>query len=611
LEYHLRNRTSFASLLGELQFIVIDELHTYLGAFGSHVYFILRRLRRMSRNANNIQLIGSSATVRNPKQFAELLFNSEVTEIKCERGRRGRIHFVMLYPSKTSMTGMIVACVRILLSAGMKTLVFANTHKNAEVLNLALKHEGLGSEIHRAGLLRNQRTQVEESFKGGMLKLLVATPTLELGIDIGDLDSVVSMITGITTLTQRMGRAGRKGQESIVVLALRSEDPISAFYKNHPNTYFSDINAAYVEPNNPVVARLELLAAAMDRPLHPTEFSDQSEIISKLKNEKLLIEKLGALWITAAAAREVNSKMSIRGIGESVSILDATRQENVHRIGERNMPMALRELFPKAIYLLAGRKYESMSLGYSGGVSIANVKRLPDSFLYKTEPLRHSEPQIVKVLETKRVKGTELSYCELTITEVIDGYQVKEIFTDKKFGPSNMLSEPLTYTYPTKGFVFKAPKPSKKTVRLIKNRTKKDASDDTEENQIAGTFHALEHALIESSDSLTGSGSTEVGGVSMGNSGVIFVYDGSPGGSGLTKLLYDRFEEALSRTLAILKECKCTSEDGCPLCTYSYQCGNNNDPLNKIGAIDSLEQITEGATSKMKENDYREEKSYL
>lgn len=610
LEYHLRNRTSFSGLLKDLRFVVIDELHTYLGAFGSHVFFILRRLRRVSRNRDKIQFIGSSATVRNPKQFAELLFNSEVTEIKCERGRRGRIHFIMLYPSKTSMTGMMVGCVRTLLAAGMKTLVFANTHKNAEVLNLALKREGLGSEIHRAGLLRDQRTEVEQSFKNGSLKSLVATPTLELGIDIGDLDSVVSMITGITTLTQRMGRAGRKGQESVVVLSLRNEDPISAFYKNHPATYFSDINAAYVEPNNPVVARLELLAAAMDMPLHPSEFSDQSEMLTQLKKEAFLEERMGRLWPSHAATKEV-SKMSIRGIGESVTILDAGREENTHRIGERGMPMALRELFPHAVYLLAGRKYESMSFQNVGGLYYASVKRLPDSFLHKTEALRHSDPRIIKVLEKKSLRGMEVSYCELTMTEVIDGYILKEMFTDKRVGPTRMLLEPLKYTYPTKGFVFSAPQPSKKFLSRSKVKTKQIVEEKEEEDPISGSFHALEHALIESSDSITGSGSSEIGGVSMGNSGAIFVYDGGPGGSGLTRLLFDRLDEAFARTLSILKECKCTSRDGCPLCTYSYQCGNNNDPLNKLGAIDSLEQIIKGASTRIKEDQFIQEKSYL
>jgi DEAD/DEAH box helicase domain-containing protein len=204
----------------------------------------------------------------------------------------------------------------------------------------------------------------------------------------------------------------------------------------------------------------------------------------------------------------------------------------------------------------------------------------------------------------------EVSYCELTMTEVVEGYQLKDMFTDKKLGTPKMLAEPLTYTYPTKGFVFCAPQPSKKSL-LQSKKVKTDPSEEQEEHLLGGSFHALEHALIESSDSITGSGSSEIGGVSVGTTGMIFVYDGSPGGSGLTRLLFNKLYEALYRTLTILKECKCTSRDGCPLCTYSYQCGNNNEPLNKFGAIDSLEQILKGTTTKIKEMEAKEQKPYL
>ncbi|HZW58465.1 MAG TPA: DEAD/DEAH box helicase [Nitrososphaerales archaeon] len=610
VEYHLRNNTHFAELLRTVRYVVVDELHTYVGAFGTHVHFILRRLRRILRDPEKLQLVGSSATIRNPKQFAEQLFNSTVSEVRCENGRRGRIHFVMLYPTKISMTSMMASSVRYLLSSGMKTLVFANTHKNAEVLNLALRHSGIPSEIHRSGLLKSQRVEVEDSFKSGLLKSLVATPTLELGIDIGDLDSVVSMITGITNLTQRMGRAGRKGQESVVVLAMRGEDPISAYYRNHPDTYFADISPAYVEPSNPIIARLEILAASMDRPISPSkEFQEFSPLIQSLVEQKFLIERLGRLWPTNLARTTVN-EMNIRGIGESVTILDSSHGSN-RIVGERQLPMALRELFPHAVYLLGGRKYQSVSFENRGGIRTAKVKRLPDSHQYKTEALRYSLPKIIDVLEKKGVKGVEAQYCSLTMTEVVEGYVAKEIFTDKRVGPNIMLPKPLSYTYQTKGFVFHAPTPV--NTLSSKKEEKEGSSGDDEEDILGGSFHALEHALIEGSDSLTGSGSSEVGGVSMGDSGVIFVYDGSPGGSGLTKLLYDRLDEAFERTLSILKECKCTSKDGCPLCTYSYQCGNNNDPLNKIGAIESLQLILESKSrsKEVVESDYKEKKSYL
>lgn len=606
IDYHLRNRTQYSVLFRDIQFVVVDEIHTYLGAFGSHVHFILRRLTRISQN--KVQLIGSSATIRNAKQFAEQLFNCGVTEIKCEKGRRGRIHFIMLYPSKISMTSMIAGSVRLLLASEMKTLVFANTHRNAEVINLALRNDGVRSEIHRAGLLQDHRRRVEDSFKVGELMTLVSTPTLELGIDIGDIDSVVSMITGITTLTQRMGRAGRKGQESVVVLALRNEDPISAFYKNHPETYFTDINPAYVEPNNRFISRLELMAAAMDRSISPEEFADQRSVIQELIEQGFLVEKTERLWATSSAIKEVK-KMNIRGIGETVTIFDCSDEKNRETIGERQMPMAMRELFPDAVYLLAGRKYESTSFEFRAGIGICNVKQLLDKHPYKTEALRHGEPEIIRTLEKRTLNGLEVQYCDLLVTEVLDGYVVKEIFSDKIVGPPHYLPEPLTYTFETKGLVFKAPRPSKLDVSMMDKKTTQEEM--TIDDVLAGSFHALEHTLIESSDSLTGSGSSEIGGISMSPSGAIFVYDGFPGGNGLTKLLFDRLEEAVRRTMTILKECNCKSKNGCPICTYSYQCGNNNYPLCKSGAIDILEQIAKGAKTKIDHREFMEEKSLL
>jgi DEAD/DEAH box helicase domain-containing protein len=114
-----------------------------------------------------------------------------------------------------------------------------------------------------------------------------------------------------------------------------------------------------------------------------------------------------------------------------------------------------------------------------------------------------------------------------------------------------------------------------------------------------GTFHAVEHVVIESSDMLTGGGTREIGGVSMGDSGIIFVYDGSPGGNGASKLLFGRLEEAFHRAETILANCDCKTTDGCPLCTYSYQCGNNNHPLFKLGALESIRQVLNKAETKV------------
>ncbi|MFW9935840.1 MAG: DEAD/DEAH box helicase [Candidatus Thorarchaeota archaeon] len=594
LHLHLiRQRDPIRRLVRTAKHVVLDELHVYVGAFGSNVHFLLRRLQRI---CPPLQLIGASATVANAQEFAELLFDRSVVSIHCETGKKGIIHFLMLYPEGVSQSTMIAGVARELVRYDLKTLVFANTHKNAEVINLISRRTQLKSAVHRAGLPMTYRRHVEDDFRRGELDLLVSTPTLELGIDIGDLEGVVSMLVGITRLTQRIGRAGRKGQESIAILALRQNDAISTYYREHPDDYFMDIDPAYVEPHNEVVAYHQLMAAALDMPIDQEEFAEFQAILQLLLKEGFLTESKSKLRPDIIQARRILARYSIRGIGDSVKII-----QDGKIIGERQMPIAMGELHPGAYYLLAGTTFESLEFEYRHGVGRAVVRRLPPNHREMTQPIRHVNPEIIRVLDTRQVYGMTVHYADLRMTEVITGYVIKDIYTDRIVKTKD-LDQPLEFTYPTKGFFFTAPHPiaavkkAAKQIQVSKKPLDKE-NEITEEELIVGGFHALEHTLIESSDMLTGGGRTAIGGVSMGSSGLIFIYDGSPGGSGLAKLLYDRLEEALRRVSVILNDCTCEALEGCPACTFSYQCGNNNTPLFKAGALETTEMVLKGVAA--------------
>lgn len=573
----------FKSLALQAEVLVIDEIHEYTGAFGTNIHFILKRLQRFKK----LQLIGASATIGNPRGFASKLFDREVEVIAEETGKKGPVHFLMLYPIERSDTSIVVDAMKNLLWNKYKVLVFANSHKNAEVLGRIAKKSKLKAAIHRAGLTKEMRHDAEDAFRSGRLEALIATPTLELGIDIGDLDAVVSQLVNFTRLIQRIGRAGRKGQESIAILALRGRDPISTYYKNHPQDYFTDIEPAYIEPKNEVVAYYQVLAAAMDKPLKEGEIGFP-EIEKKLVTDGLLARTPRGLT-PASGARSVLEKYNIRGIGDNVTIMYGKK-----KIGERSMPMAARELHPGAIYLHGGNVYRSKSFKFTYGYGTASVERA-EVGNEKTEALRYSQPEIVEILEKKRCFSAELLYCKLKMTEVVHGYVVKDVYSDKKI-EQRPLSNPIYYTYETKGLVFTAPDPE----LTIPGSSYEDI--------LSGSFHAVEHVLIESSNMLVGGGSGEVGGVAMGASGTIFVYDGAPGGNGISKLLYDRFEEAAGRSLKILLACGCTGDDGCPSCTYSYQCGNNNSPLHKAGAISSLQALANKEQTAVNIDEFASEK---
>jgi DEAD/DEAH box helicase domain-containing protein len=599
LHVHLiRPKGSVRRLLRSVRHVVLDELHIYVGAFGANVHFLLRRLQRL---CPPLQLIGASATVSNAQEFAELLFARSVEPVECGSGKKGIIHFLMLYPERVSQSTMIASVAQELVRHRFKTLVFANTHRNAEVINLIAQRTRLASAVHRAGLPPAYRRQVEEEFRQGKLDLLVATPTLELGIDIGDLDGVVSMLVGITRLIQRIGRAGRKGQESIAVLALRGNDAISRYYREHPQDYFTDIDPAYVEPRNEVVAQLQLAAAALDAPLQRDEFTDCQPAIQELVKQGILADSGSKFTANLTAARQLLARTSIRGIGDTVYIVQQGRI-----IGERQMPTAMAELHPGAYYLHAGKTYQAVDFQFRHSVGRAVVEPTPPGHHEMTQALRHVTPQIIRIRDTRSVFGVTVYYADLRMTEAVTGYVVKDIFTEKIL-KVQQLDHPLEYVYPTKGFFFTAPQASKAVAAALSSPGGKhlpgaapvpngEPTEKLKERELlGGAFHALEHVLIESSNMLTGGGSHEMGGVSLGDSGVIFIYDGSPGGSGLSRLLYKRLEEAFRRAAEILQSCPCTAIDGCPACTYSYQCGNNNAPLFKAGAYESASLILKGS----------------
>ena len=125
-----------------------------------------------------------------------------------------------------------------------------------------------------------------------------------------------------------------------------------------------------------------------------------------------------------------------------------------------------------------------------------------------------------------------------------------------------------------------------------------EESEDEEYTEASG-YHATEHVVIEGSNMITGGVSQDLGGISLGNSGLIFIYDGAIGGSGASKALYDRFEKALERSMVIVKECPCKNEAGCPRCTFSYRCGNNNEYLHKSSALEILKRINDGEKTEL------------
>jgi len=568
IHYHLWHRTKFASLLYSARFLVVDEVHTYSGIFGSNVHHIIMRMKRI---APKLQFIAASATLDNAKEFCSRLFGTEITHIK-STARKGEIDFAMIFPSLRGQWDLMADLARQLTLGGHKTMVFSNTHRSSELLAARLQRNKVKIKVHRAGLGAAYLRDVEGLFKSGLLSAISCTPTLELGIDVGDVGGVVSSIIPVNRLMQRIGRAARQGQRGYAFLAL-GNDPISQYYNYHPDEYFRDVEKCHIDPKNPFVESSQILAMACDMPLSKKEAAEHADVVRDHVKAGRLRETGSSYVPVYGVAKKALDKYSIRGIGQAIDIMLDEK-----KIGDRLLPMALEELHREAIYLHAGTKYEVISFDYSK--MRAQLRRIPARYPYITKALTSEMPYVEDVYQKRRVFGTEAAFCKLRIEKSVYGYIKYE--PRREDTAQQTMFEPLRYDLVTKGIVFAAPAP-----------TDCAPTDDTNQTR-SGGYHAAEHIMIEGSNMIIGGASRDMGGISLGQTGLIFIYDGAMGGNGASRALYDRMEQAISRSLSIARECPCKSISGCPRCTFSYRCGNNNDILHKEAAREILQRINDG-----------------
>lgn len=560
---------NFRSMIKNLKFVVLDDMHVYHGVFGTHVAYLFRRLKRVLKNKP--VLIGCTATITSPDKFAESIFGEDVVVIEGYKGRRSPVLHVMVHSERYPRHVEVLRIAKNLMEMGLKTLIFADSHRSAELLALMAKRYGLSLSVHRAGLLKEERRKIERLFKTGSIKGIVSTPTLELGIDIGDLDVVIldGMPPTYTRYLQRVGRCGRRGSMGYAFMVL-SDDPISNYYISRPIEYYSQSpDELPLDLTNEEVAKKQLLAMATDKPISDHELDSFLQALIKELLSKNLLVKRGKRYYVGVLGRRIAKKGGIRSIGERVIILD----ENNKEIGWREVPIALRELHPGAIYFHGGRIYEVLDLDISRVPYRATVRELPRDYNFYTMPLYSALPSSFERLNDSKLYSQTIYYGRLSISIEVYGYVKKRLWSNELIG-EYYLENPVSYTFLTKGLYFKFPE-------VVEWR----------ELENAEAFHAIEHIMISASEMIVGAGLADLGGISFPD-GTIIIYDSAPGGSGVSKLILKRIMEVFNRAFTIVSECSC--EDGCPKCIYSPYCGNNNKILSRQRAVFVMNMIKSG-----------------
>ena len=564
LHLSLRRSQRFRDLARRVGYVILDDAHVYSGVFGSHVYYVLKRLRRILERSP--QLIAATATIGNPQEFASKLLGEDAVIVIAEPARRAPVFHVMLEPTARSRTAEVLVLLRRLSEKGLRTLVFVDSHRLAESLSILAAREGVRTAVHRAGLLPEERRRVEEKLRKGELDAVVATPTLELGIDIGELDAVImyGVPPTFSKYLQRAGRVGRRRRAGYVFLVL-GNDPISSYYGRHPEDFYGQSpDPVFLEPRNEEVAKVHLLSMSLDAPLRLEELDEfERGVALRLLSEGLLKQSGGYLRPTRRGIAFLRERDNIRGVGEQVRIVTDTGKV----IGYRELPQAIKELFPGAVYLHAGRTYLSVKLeGKRAVVKLVPAKTPP----VVTSPLYYTMPSEEEVHNERRVYGIPVRYVTLTVQDVVYGYVVKS-FPEGQVISQRLLEGELSYSFRTKGILIEFPPRVEWT-----------------ELQNAEAFHAVEHALIYAAQMIVGASPTDLGGVSF-PSGHIFIYDAFPGGSGVSARLFAELEKAIARAFDITSRCTC--EDGCPRCIFSPYCGNNNKILSRRRAAELLGDV--------------------
>lgn len=539
--------------------MVFDELHVYEGVLGSHVHHLFHRVR-MHRGAAP-QVVASSATIGNPKEFAESLFGGEFVEVRGSTMRKGTAVHALVSAGVLSRWSVAVFVSRFLADRGLRFIVFVDSQQLAEMLtNIMRSRYGMEVMVHRAGLPAEVRRRVESDLRDGVIQGVISTPTLELGMDIGSLDAVVLAAPppSYAKYLQRAGRAGRRRRGYIITVL--GDDPVDSYYTMNPERFFDqDVPPSTLEPHNEEVARTHLVAFLLQRGrVGESELPEVwREVLGGLLREGVVRVVGGfAVPVFSEARRFLTLREGIRSPGPMVKLVERSTGAE---IGTRELPRALLELYPGSVYLYLGRPYRTVALDL--GEMRALLESSGDTLEYYTRPLYTVDVAGYEVVE-RRVSafGNSLAYAHVELEVSVNGYVARDVFSGATVD-SVRYGEPIVYRYPTKAVLVKF--------------------QEFEELGLEGraeAYHAVEHATISAARVACGAGLGDMGGVSYPSGDIVF-YDGDMGGSGLAKLLFERFERAVEVAYAIVSGCDC--DDGCPRCIYSPYCGNNNRALSR------------------------------
>ncbi|PKN63608.1 MAG: DEAD/DEAH box helicase [Deltaproteobacteria bacterium HGW-Deltaproteobacteria-15] len=571
----LAHHEGWETLLKNLSLVVLDEVHTYRGIFGSHMNQVIRRLKRICRSYGaNPRFVLLSATVSNPGQFAESLVEEKIEVVERSGAPRAGQHFLFMNPlsgPNFSAAKLFTQCIQ----RGFRTIAFTQARKLTELIHLWVSQlsprlrEKVSS--YRAGFMPEERREIERKLARGELLGVVSTSALEMGIDIGYLD--VCLLVGypgtIITTWQRGGRVGRSGRESLVIL-VGKPDALDQYFMKHPEELFErSYEAALLDPHNPFVVKDHLPCAAAERPITLEDGSywpnGLESLLHDLEREGKLVRTMEGEPTWFSTKRNPHAGVNIRSAGHTYTIFD---ENTGSAIGTVDGMRALTECHPGAIYLHRAKQYLIRELHLDKKDIIAKRSDLK----YFTRIRTEKETEILEILRSRPKAQFLVREGRVKVTEWVTGYEKRALPGQELLGVHDLDLPPQMFE--TMGFWIELEDAAR---RLVEQKG----------FHFMGGIHAIEHAMIGLFPLFALCDRNDIGGISYPHhpelqKSAVFIYDGYPGGVGLAQHGFDVVQELLEKTLSLLNQCGC--EDGCPSCIHSPKCGNGNKPLDKSSA---------------------------
>lgn len=594
------HHNQWSEFFANLAWVVVDEAHVYRGVFGSHVANVLRRLRRIAAAyGTKPRFILTSATIANPLQLAEQLVGERFALVDRDSGPRAEREIVIWNPPlldersgrRASALGEAASLLVRLVRADVRTIVFMKSRRGVELIRRfaaeALNDRpDLAEAImpYRAGYTPRQRRDIEQRLASGELKAVVATSALELGIDIGHLDAAIcTTFPGtVASLRQMWGRAGRDRPGLAVYVA--GEDALDQFFCRHPDEFLRrPVEAAILDPWNDSIHLRHLHAAAYELPLR----ADDSEFFGeRLSDFAERLVAAGALrrdpsragrWLLRGSEYPAG-RIALRSA--SVDNFHVVDGESGEVMGTIEAERAFSTAHPGAVYMHMGASYEIDELDLESRTIVAR----PTDGDWYTQPKIEIDTFIEDVSESRRIGGATLHFGHVAVSEQVIAFQRKSVADHAVLSLEAL-------DLPSQEFVTQA---------LWYTLGEEPAVDELPLNVLQGALHAAEHAQIAVLPLIAMCDRWDIGGLSTAfhaqtGEPTIFIYDGYPGGVGISRRGYDQFERLTADALRLITECPC--ESGCPSCVQSPKCGNLNEPLHKAGAAKLLATATRFPTT--------------